>query len=170
MYIEDLRRFHPDHPPSPYNHPIEINKEGVWGRGVLPDDLELCAVGWLGDDIQSRGETSPRCIELLWKAYESKLTFSDGTAGWHDCEICQGEDEWYPGGKVGPVLNWNSQQLRVYGHGHFLIQYQDTVYLAPVLILHYILDHGYKPPDVFIDAVEKGRFMTTTDLKWMIKE
>jgi hypothetical protein len=39
--------------------------------------------------------------------------------------------------------------------------------MAPVLILHYIVDHGYNPPEEFIDAVQNGQILTTGDLIWV---
>ena len=167
MYIEDLTKLPPDHPPSPYRFPIQIQKGDKWGQGILQDGLILYTIGWLGDNVPNIGVTPSRCISRLWGAYESKLVISDGTAGWHDCELCHGKDEWYPGGEIGPLTEWQGRQQRIYGHGHFLIRYNDIVYLAPVMILHYILDHEYKPPDVFIDAVVLGKFLAPEDLLWI---
>jgi hypothetical protein len=36
--------------------------------------------------------------------------------------------------------------------------------MAPALILHYILDHHYRPPDEFIEAVIVGSFLTSAEL------
>jgi hypothetical protein len=33
----------------------------------------------------------------------------------------------------------------------------DTVYVAPTMILHYIIEHHYLPPEEFIDALRLGR-------------
>jgi hypothetical protein len=170
MYIEDLTQFPPGHPPSPYNFPIFLKKGDRWGQGVLPEGLVLCAVGWLGDAVPSEGETSLECITRLWDSYKPELILSDGSAGFHNCELCHGEDEWYPDGDAGPIVRWRGRRLRVYGHGHFLIRYNETVYLSPALILHYILDHGYKPPDAFIEAVCQGEFLALNDLKWIDDE
>ena len=167
MFIEDLTKLPPGHPPSPYNFPIQIHKRGKWGEGILPDGLTLYTVGWVGNTLPNKGETPSRIISRLWEAYELKLVISDGTQGWHDCELCSGKDEWYPGGKIGPIVNRQGRQLRIYGHGHFLIRLEEFVYLCPALILHYILDHEYKPPDGFIDAVNQGSFLTLEDLIWI---
>ena len=170
MYIEDLTQFPPNHPPSPYNFPVFFRRGNRWGQGILLDGLVLCAVGWLGDYIPGGGKTPSQCISQLWDAYKSKLVISDGTKGFHNCERCQGDNEWYPGGKVSPIIRWRGQRLRIYGHGHFLIRFNEIVYLSPVLILHYILDHGYKPPNAFIEAVRQGEFLASTDLKWIEDE
>jgi hypothetical protein len=138
-----------------------------WGYGLLPEGLVLCAVGWLGDFVPSEGETPARCISQLWNAYKSKRVVFDGTAGWHDCELCHGEKDWYPGGRVGPIVRWRFKRLRVRGYGHFLVRSGKIVYISPVLILHYILDHGYRPPDEFIEAVGQGEFLRPSDLVWV---
>ena len=166
MYIEDLTQFPPNHPPSPYSFPVHLKKGDIWGQGILQDGLVLCAVGWLGDFVPSEGKIPSECISQLWDAYKSKLVISDGTAGFHNCELCHGENEWYPDGDAGPIVKWRSRRLRIFGHGHFLIRDNELVYLSPVLILHYILDHGYKPPDVFIEAVRQGEFLAPSDLIW----
>ena len=132
--------------------------------------MSLYAVGWLGDHVPCGGETPFACIYRLWDAYRPELIISDVTAGFHNCELCHGEDQWYPDGKLGPVVHWGGRRLRLYGHGHLLIRYHERVYLFPALILHYILDHGYKPPDVFIEAVCQGEFLGTNDLEWVEDE
>ena len=170
MYIKDLTQFTAGHPPSPYNFPIFLQKDDVWGQGILPDGLSLFAVGWLGDRIPSKGVTPSECISRLWYAYKPEQILSDGTAGFHNCELCHGDHEWYPDGKVGPVIRWGGQQLRLYGHGHLLLRFGQSVNVIPALILHYILDHGYKPPDVFIEAVCQGEFLGTNDLEWVEDE
>jgi hypothetical protein len=37
--------------------------------------------------------------------------------------------------------------------------------MAPALLPHYIIDHHYHPPQIFIDAVINGKFLTTDDLE-----
>jgi hypothetical protein len=167
MYIEDLTRFPPNHPPSPYNFPAPVQKGERWGYGLLPGSSVLCAVGWLGDFVPSKGNTPEECVSRLWDAYKSKYVIFDGTAGFHNCELCQGKDDWYPGGQVGPIISWRGQELRVEGYGHFLVQSDKLIYLSPVLILHYILDHGYRPPDVFVEAVSRDKFLAPSDLIWV---
>ncbi|MCJ7714960.1 MAG: hypothetical protein MUO54_00365 [Anaerolineales bacterium] len=166
MKIEDLTLLPTGHSPSPYTFPVPYKMEGIWGYGVLQDELILCAVGWLGDTVPTTGVTPSECTDRLWDVYQPKYVISDGTRGWHNCEMCEGDEDWYPGGKIGPQVKWQGQEQRIYGHGHFLIHYQDHVFISPALILHYILDHGYKPPDEFIEGVCQGKFLTLADLVW----
>ena len=36
--------------------------------------------------------------------------------------------------------------------------------MCPVLIVHYVIDHRYRPPDEFVKAVVEGKFLTSADL------
>ncbi len=166
MMIPDLKQFSPGSPPSPYGMPLSISRDGEWGEGLLTDDVSLRTVGWLGDLADSVGDVSGSCIDKLFIAYERNLIFSDGTMGWHDCEMCSGEEQHYPQGGTGPIVKWKGRELRLYGHGHYLIKYGQIVYMAPALLLHYILDHQYMPPNQFVSAVIEGRFLTEEDLRF----
>ena len=48
------------------------------------------------------------------------------------------------------------------GNGEIrVVDVMGTTYVAPVLILHYVAEHGYLPPKEFVDAVcviPSGRF------------
>ena len=90
MHIKDLMRLPAGHPPSPYNFPLPLQRDGKWGEGCLPDDFELFAVGWLGNSVPTRGKVHAECIDGLFAAYVSGRIFTDGTAGFHNCEFCSG--------------------------------------------------------------------------------
>lgn len=166
MEIPDLTKFPPDHPPSPYGFPLPLKSGDSWGAGRIPEGTTLFAVGWLGDSVKSKGSVADDVVDALLEAYEIKVVFPDGTAGWHDCELCPGPEAWYSDGKVGPVISWRDRQVRLYGHGHYLLQHGTSVYMAPALILHYILDHGYRPPQEFLDATIAGEFLRPEYLTW----
>jgi len=166
LEIPDLTRFPANHPPSPYNFPLPLKLGDRWGTGRLPEGSTLLAVGWLGRTVKSSGTVSEQVVEKLIEAYLTKAIFSDGTAGWFDCELCPDPEAWYLEGQIGPVISWSGQQLRLYGHGHHLIRHCSIVYVAPVLILHYILDHGYLPPEEFLEATTEGEFLRSDHLIW----
>jgi hypothetical protein len=46
----------------------------------------------------------------------------------------------------GETLKFGSAEIRVIGS-------DSVIYAAPNLVFHYVRDHGYKPPQSFIDAV-----------------
>lgn len=56
------------------------------------------------------------------------------TRGFHTCEFCGGREK-----AVG------NAEIRVPGEGR--------MYAAPSLVHHYVVAHGYKPPEEFIAAV-----------------
>ena len=41
------------------------------------------------------------------------------------------------------------------GSREVFIRHGETIYAAPELIVHYVIDHDYRPPDEFIEAVLK---------------
>ncbi len=166
MFIPDLTQLPADHPPSPYNVPLFCNRNGKPSLGRLPRETIVYAVGWLDDQTTTSGRIPDECIEVLFDAYISGAIFSDGSRGWHDCQLCSGPADWYPEEKVGPVIHWRDRSIRLFGHGHHLIRLENSVYMCPVLILHYILDHNYKPPEEFLQALTRGIFLTAEGLIW----
>jgi len=121
----------------------------TYGPPLVPGEL---AVGWIddGDEIPT-GELP----KLLRRLVIERLTFAaaylpSGLAahmGIHDCAFCDGP-------KV-PLPNdafWGSGELRV-------IDSSRTCFVAPSMIAHYIAEHRYLPPPVFIEAVVAGQFV-----------
>jgi hypothetical protein len=152
MKYPDLYKFPEGHPPSPYELPVRILNVG---KVYLPAGLQLLAVGWLEEAGFTTGAVPEACIEALIAAYPAKI-IPDGTRGVHTCTFCQNEL---------PEVEWKGKKLDLEGYGHYLVLYEKAVYMAPALLLHYILGHHYCPPQIFIDAVAKGKFLTTGDLE-----
>lgn len=159
MELSDLHEFPKNHPPSPYGKPVLVVKVG---DGVLPDGITLRAVGWLERPGFTTGTIPKDCITALVEGLRVGI-FSDGTRGIHTCTLC---------GKTMPEIKWKGRQIRLQGHGHYLVRQGQIVYMAPSLLLHYILDHGYRPPDEFLDAVWRGCFLTEQHLVvgWRVAE
>jgi hypothetical protein len=151
MKYDDLYKFPEGHPPSPYDEPVWVLSRG---DVYLPADLELVAVGWIEEPDFPTGEVPDEVIEALVAAYPGKIV-SDGTRGIHTCTLCH---------ETLPKVDWDGKQIEVEGYGHYLVRQENTVYMAPALLLHYIIDHDYLPPQVFLDAVLNGEFMTADDL------
>ena len=152
MIYQDLYKFPEGHPPSPYEFPLTIFNVG---EVHLPQGLQLFAVGWLEESDFPTGTLPDEFVEALIAAYPSKIV-PDGTRGWHTCTLC---------GVELHEVEWKGKKIDVPGHGHFLVRYGNAVYMAPALILHYMLDHHYRPPQIFIDAVIHGKFLTIHDLE-----
>jgi hypothetical protein len=89
-------------------------------------------IGWL-DRVHAfpTGETNEAFrinLEILcqWRVKQ--------TRGFHRCSFCKGRER--------PA---SSSEMRVAGNG--------KTYAAPSLVYHYVVEHGYLPPDEFIAAV-----------------
>ena len=152
MKYEDLYKFPKGHPPSPYEKPVTIFNVG---EVYLPAELQLLAVGWIEEADFTTGAVPEEFIEALIAALPTKIV-PDGTRGWHTCTLCE---------VPMPKVEWKGENVDVRGYGHYLVLHKKAVYMAPALLLHYILDHHYRPPQIFIDAVLNGKLLATDDLE-----
>jgi hypothetical protein len=114
----------------------------------------LCAVGWLGKPGFTTGQVSEDCIEALYIAHADHI-IADSFQGWHICTFC---------GVSRPSISWRGQILNLSGQGHYLVQMDKIVFMAPELVLHYVLEHQYCPPQEFMQATIYGRFLVEDDL------
>ena len=55
------------------------------------------------------------------------------------------------------------------GIGEIRIMGDENIYAAPDLILHFIVEHGYRPPKAFIDAVTKAVSVDSAEHQALIK-
>jgi hypothetical protein len=102
-------------------------------------------VGWLdGTHPYTKGKFPAHLLEFLKTIRPQRLM-----RGWHTCEIC--------GGCRFP----NNGEIHIYGE-------DGIIYCAPAMLVHYIEDHDYLPPDEFIRAVEY-QYRRTTDVSNMDK-
>ena len=98
----------------------------------LPGEFAAILIGWLGDAVPSVGEVDAAFLEKLAWASDNQL-IDQGALGFHECEICHD----------------------YYDRAEILVKDDKAMYVAPRMIVHYIRDHAYRPPDVFIQAVNK---------------
>jgi hypothetical protein len=96
----------------------------------IPDKFTATFVGWLGEDVPTSGQVSKALLKKLeWACNNREI--DQGCLGEHECEICHN--------------HWD--------RGEILIKEGETMYVSPKMILHYIRDHGYQPPEEFMNAV-----------------
>lgn len=118
-----------------------------------PSNPRRLYVGWLDKDHEyARGEVSSefsaRLLRLCSKAMK--------TRGFHRCPFC-------PGGVPAKPLNYRKKAVSL-GSGFFSVKGKRwLIFEAPDLIYHYVVDHGYKPPAEFIEAVMYPRRILTLD-------
>ena len=168
----DQMAYHPDLAPCDYGGPM-------WRA-----DNEL-AVGWLS--IHHPFTTGDFPAELLDRLAVLVTKPVHLRRGKHSCDICpppvetqlasrptslrrgrverrleqmpNGEvrDEWIQWERTDHVVFVSGQEIDV-GNGEIRIADEDgLVFAAPTIILHYIVEHCYLPPDAFIEALRFGR-------------
>jgi hypothetical protein len=95
-------------------------------------------VGWLSSAHPFRsGVPDDRLIEALRYLVANPVNLFRGG---HFCEFCPPSPT-----KLSPNIAGNGEIQVTNASG--------VTYVAPVLILHYVAVHGYRPPQEFIDAV-----------------
>jgi hypothetical protein len=125
MYFEDL---------SPYEY---LRR---------PADAAIVNVGWLSvDHSYETGDVAAEFLEAVRRLVASPVNL---TRGVHECEFCpspmttRNGAPWY---QPVPGSTGNGE-IRIVGN-------DGRTYVAPVLLLHYLEAHRYRPPVAFIAAV-----------------
>lgn len=109
------------------------------------DSIAVRNVGWLSRDHEfPRQQPSEALLDALW---EHCAVLVEEYRGIHECEFCESPPCTYVRHSVRLLLG--SAEIRVSGP-------TGDVFAAPNLIYHYICDHHYAPPAVFLQALEKG--------------
>lgn len=93
----------------------------------IQSPIEAIAVGWLGDRVPSIGAVDDG-LRVALEHFARFHYLDGGQLGLHTCEICG----------------------RFAGRGEMLIETPEGRYVLPQLVLHYIADHSYRPPEAFL--------------------
>ena len=121
----------------------DLTPYSYFEESSLPDYPQALNIGWLSADHEyPKGEVPPELLEKLRTL--SRTYIVNGTRGFHICELCTP-----PGvGAFDPSLNFTP------GNGEIWVASETEVfYAAPMLAIHYIEAHHYRPPEVFLDAL-----------------
>ena len=128
VYFEDL---------TPYSY----------GRSTPAENV--LNVGWLSlGQPFTTGSTSERFVAELAVLAADPV---DITRGIHLCEFCPPPPRTLtPAGlpMIDPIDG-------TFGNGEIRVTSGEVTYVAPVLILHYVVAHRYLPPTEFVRAVEQ---------------
>jgi len=114
--------------------PREPSAANIWARELERDypGLVTRSVGWLGATVPTSGLVDPGILAAL-RHYASWARVEDGWVGVHTCEICNA----------------------FCSNGEFWIIWSGIRYVLPQMTLHYITEHGYKPPEQFLKHVHE---------------
>jgi hypothetical protein len=120
-----------------------------YGRNDHPGVVHI---GWLdGAHPFAKGPVEHRLVEKMRRLAKTPIELYRGK---HTCEICIGAPDLFVGKTLNPAwVKWAAQresngEIRVVGDG--------ITYAAPILIVHYIEEHGYLPPSEFLEAINKA--------------
>ena len=108
-------------------------------------DEKMLNVGWLDADHDfPRGPVAPEFVDALLRLDED---VQNQTRGFHWCVFCKGAFEDVPNPYVpSGVTSMGSAEIHAVG--------ADGVrYSAPTLVIHYVTQHEYQPPEAFVAAV-----------------
>lgn len=105
-------------------------------------------IGWLDINYSfSKGKADREFAEKLCNYFRIQVALA---RGYHCCEFCSTSNMApYVLNKNGIEFTLGRSEIRVLGKA-------GRIYAAPTLIYHYIVDHEYKPPEEFIQAVLEG--------------
>jgi hypothetical protein len=115
-------------------------------RGMTSAVRPAKNIGWLG--FGSKFETGPSHPALSRALWEHSLISVNPARGRHICEFCK-LSRANDAEREGKWISLGAAETRVISRG-------GTVYASPNLIYHYVLVHGYRPPDEFVDAAIGG--------------
>jgi len=109
---------------------------------------EVASIGWLdAEHPYHRGEVAEEHVRALervlvhgWQPVYAK--------GWDACPFCGA-------GEVQPILRDVDGEPRMIGAANLFVPAGNVLYLAPSMILHYIEEHGYAPPEEFLRALSR---------------
>jgi hypothetical protein len=113
-----------------------------------PGEEHMLNVGWLSKDVVFTRGPVPMAF-----AHELKLLAEhpiELTRGCHVCEFCEQPHDLI---KEFPEYEAVWEMFRC-GNGEIHVANRSgAIYCAPTLVLHYVSEHQYQPPQEFVDAV-----------------
>jgi hypothetical protein len=105
------------------------------------------AVGWLHPDHpfpkgEVQAEFLTRLKEFAARSDDSaKALYFGAFGGFHTCEFCE----------------------RAHGIGNFGVPCGDLLFVAPEMVVHYVEEHGYRPPAEFVAAMFRSPLPDTEE-------
>ena len=114
--------------------PIPDGSDHGCCMGDAYDGRRVSSVGWLGhtlpDDDLPRSELPDELLDVLGHAAVHHRV-DDGLMGKHICCLCG----------------------RYHDHCEFWIEAGGRTWVLPMMVFHYVVIHGYRPPTAFVDAI-----------------
>jgi hypothetical protein len=118
----------------------------------VPDGVTAVNVGWLELHRDfPRGDVPEEFLDSLSDIVKHHRQAK--TRGWHRCQLHHsGGEQPYPA-----IVEIGGQRLSLGGAEVRVVSVPGVWMIAPDLILHYVADHFYRPPEDFLEAVIRKR-------------
>ncbi len=118
-----------------------------YSYGYFPEELHsrVLNIGWL-EVTQPfvTGRLPEAWIDRLWQFCTISVP---QMRGYHVCDLCASHND------VAVHAEHKNERLML-GSAEIRVFAKDgVVFAAPNLVYHYVVTHGYRPPDVFVEAV-----------------
>ena len=117
-------------------------------------------MGWLdGEHPFAKGTIDRRLVEKIKLLVTKPMELYRGR---HICELCAEPADivktFVPdrGKLIDPACSWAQWAALRGGNGEIRVSGDGVIFAAPVLVVHYIEEHGYLPPAQFLKAVEQA--------------
>ncbi|VAW71419.1 hypothetical protein MNBD_GAMMA10-1634 [hydrothermal vent metagenome] len=119
-------------------------------------------VGWLDNKYPyNKGKVIREFLDKLFSLCEISVS---ETRGYHECNICKNSYK-------GPLIICNENKEIEVGFAEIRVfDKKSNIYSAPNLIYHYVKEHSYQPPQVFIDSVMSGVSPNSEEYYSMLKK
>jgi hypothetical protein len=113
-----------------------------------PDPDPAYNAGWLDESVPFPTGPTPTAFHQKLLAYCRPQYAVRHYRGVQTCPFCAGPEAVVQVGSGDEQITLGNGEIRVIG--------SDVVYAAPTLIYHYVVDHDYRPPQAFVEAVLAG--------------
>lgn len=122
-------------------------QENAVVSGIPASFGQWSAFGWLGTDHDYTDGYTPETFIQTLEAAATAPAFV--TRGFHRCPYCPTSP-----GSFGPTeyQTHDGKYLQLGSACLKVTDQQHRVWLAPNLVLHYISEHGYRPPSEFLNS------------------
>jgi hypothetical protein len=127
----------------------------AYGREAHPGVVH---VGWLaGTHPYPKGPVQTRLIEKMKLLVKEPVELYRGK---HVCDLCIAPPDLEKtftsnGIVIDSNCSWARWVALRSSNGEMRVRYGNVTFAAPVLIVHYIEEHGYLPPADFLKAIEE---------------
>ncbi len=134
-----------------------------YGKDLVMVLDEVKTIGWLENGHEyPKGEVDEQTLFNLRKLIVTARSAQIYSMDFHDCDFCETQ----PDLDLCPQIIFKGEEWSLGNSVMWLPSPTSSgiFYAAPDLIYHYIVDHGYRPPDAFLEAVNCYDF----DLNWNV--